>query len=367
MASEILVEITKSFPSGFTVEARLRMPVDPPSVLILFGPSGSGKTTVLRCLAGLEWPDRGGIRLDSEVWFDDQQGVRVLPQQRRIGFMSQDYALFPVYTVAGNIAFGLTMLSGVDRQRRVQDTLALLGIERLADRKPAELSGGQQQRVALARSIARHPRLLLLDEPLSALDHPTRLKLMTELRTLLTRLAIPCILVTHDWEEALALGDHMAVMDQGRILQFGRPQDVFSRPATEEVARVVGVETVVDARVVRFEKGLAELRVGGTRLTALVSEPLEGGVFACIRAEDVVLEPLGRGVTSARNHLQGIVRDLAIQGAVARVVIDCGFHLTAVVTRSACEDLRLAVGAPVVAAIKAGAVHVIPRRSATAS
>ena len=366
MAAEIIGEITKSFPTRFTVEVRLRMPVDPPNVLILFGPSGSGKTTVLRCLAGLEWPDKGDIRFNSDVWFDGRQGVRVPPQQRRIGLMSQDYALFPVYTVAGNIAYGLHGLSPDDRRRRVQEALALLGLEGLAERKPAELSGGQQQRVALARAVARHPRLLLLDEPLSALDHPTRLKLRTELRTLLTRLAIPCILVTHDWQEALALGDTMAVMDQGRVVQYGRPQDVFSRPATEEVARVVGVETVVEARIVRSDNGLAELLVGETRLTALIPDQREGNVYACIRAEDVVLEPVGSGPTSARNHLRGEVRELAVQGATARVVLDCGFLLTAVVTRSACEDLRLTIGAPVVAAIKAGAVHVIPRRSPTA-
>jgi molybdate transport system ATP-binding protein len=276
--------------------------------------------------------------------------------------MSQDYALFPVYTVEGNVAYGLRHLSGSERRQRTRETLALLGLEGLADRKPTELSGGQQQRVALARAIARHPRLLLLDEPLSALDGPTRVALRSELRGLLSRLALPCILVTHDWEEALALGDLMAVMEQGRILQVGRPQGVFSRPASEAVARVVGVETVVEGRLVRADQGMAEVWVGEARLTALAPDPIDGDVFVCIRAVDVVLEPVGSSATSARNHLQGLVRELTMQGAVARVGLDCGFPLVATVTRSACEDLGLRVGAAVTAAIKAGAVHLIPRR-----
>ena len=362
MAAEIVAAITKSFASGFVVEAELRLPIEPPAVLILFGPSGSGKTTVLRCLAGLDWPDRGLIRMSGETWFDHDKGLRVPPQARRIGLMSQDYALFPVYTVEGNVAYGLSDLAATDRQTRIRETLGLLGIEGLAHRKPGELSGGQQQRVALARAIARHPRLLLLDEPLSALDGPTRLALRGELRALLSRLAIPCIVVTHDWEEALALGDLMAVMERGRMLQMGRPQDVFSRPASEAVARVGGVETVVEGRVVRGEQGLVEVRVGETRLTALSADSIDGDVFVCIRAEDVVLEPVGSGATSARNHLRGTVRELALQGAIARVGLDCGFPLAATVTRSACEDLGLQVGAPVTAAVKAGAVHLIPRR-----
>jgi len=361
MAAEIIVEIIKSFPSRFTVDVRLRMPVDPPNVMILFGPSGSGKTTILRCLAGLEWPERGFIRFGQETWLDTTAGTRVQPQQRRLGFMSQDYALFPTYSVIGNIAFGLGPLSSQERHRRVSEVVAMLHLQGLEHMRPAQLSGGQQQRVALARAIARRPRLLLLDEPLSALDAPTRLGLRAELRALLQRLHIPAVVVTHDWEEALTLGDEMAVISEGCVAQVGAPQEVFSRPANERVARIVGVETVVQGRVVKEAEGLVTVAVAGQHLTALATESVGSDVFVCIRAEDVVLEPIGTGTTSARTHLKGHIREVMSQGVTARVEVDCGFPLQVVVTRSACEDLRLTPGCPVIAAVKAGAVHLIPR------
>jgi len=247
------------------------------------------------------------------------------------------------------------------------EVLTLLQLQGVENLRPAQLSGGQQQRVALARAIARHPRLLLLDEPLSALDVPTRSGLRGELRSLLKRLAIPSVVVTHDWAEALALGDQMAVISEGRVLQVGMPQDVFSRPLNAEVARVVGVETVVQGRIIESLNGLATVEVAGAKLVALAAEESGPDVFVCIRAEDVVLETVGVGATSARNHLAGKVRDVNSLGALVRVGIDCGFALSAIVTRSALDDLHLAPGAPVVAAIKAGAVHLVPRRNGVAA
>lgn len=361
MAAEISLDFRKTFPNKLTVEIRLRLPLNPPSVVILFGPSGSGKTTLLRCLAGLEQPDDGSIRFDGERWLDVREGIVRSPQARALGYMSQDYALFPHCTVAGNLAFGLGTLSRAERHQRITETLKLLHIEDLADRRPAQLSGGQQQRVALARAIVRRPRLLLLDEPLSALDAPTRVRLCGELRGLLERLAIPAMVVTHDWAEALALGDSMVVMNHGRMVQTGTPQEVFTRPLDAEVARVVGVETVLPGRVVEEAEGLVTVEVGGLRLAAIGSEGLAQDVFVCIRAEDVVLEPAQSGVTSARNHLLGHVTDIQSVGALAKVRVDCGFLLTALVTRSSLLDLGLQPGVPVKAAVKAGAIHLISR------
>lgn len=355
------VDITKSFPGRVTVAVSFSKPLDRPSVLILFGPSGSGKTTVLRCLAGLERPDRGTIRFGAELWLDTEAGVSLPPQQRRLGYLSQDYALFPTYTVAGNIAYGLGDLPETDRRRRVADTVELLHLQGMEQTKPGQLSGGQQQRVALARAIARHPGLLLLDEPLSALDMPTRASLRGELRTLLRRLAVPSVVVTHDWGEALALGDQMLVLSQGRVVQAGTPQEVFSRPRDAEVARIVGVETVVEGRITESADGLASVRVAGATLRALVGADTGPDVFVCIRAEDVLLESAETGRISARNQLTGQVREIRSLGALVRVDVDCGFPLSAVVTRSALDDLQLAPGVPVVAAIKAGAVHLVPR------
>lgn len=363
MAAEMIVDIAKSFPGRPPITATLRYAVGESSVLVLFGPSGSGKTTILRCIAGLEWPERGRIQFISQTWLDTVDGIRVSPQDRCIGYMPQDYALFPPYSVAGNIAYGLRDLTREERKTRVAEVVELLQLQGLEHRKPHQLSGGQQQRVALARAIARRPQLLLLDEPFSALDAPSRTSLREELRALLKRLALPSIVVTHDWAEALTLGDVMAVVSEGRVLQVGAPQEVFSRPQNVEVARVVGVETVVQGRLVDSANGLAIVEVNGIKLTGLGANDVGPDVFVCIRAGDVILEPVGTGATSARNHLPGKVSDVSSLGALVKVRLDCGFPLTATVTRPALEQLGLAPGVPVIAAIKAGAVHLISRRN----
>jgi molybdate transport system ATP-binding protein len=361
MAQEIALDIRKTFSDRAAVTARLNIPLDPPSVIILFGPSGSGKTTILRCLAGLELPDAGTISFHDSVWFDAATGVNIPPQARRLGYMAQDYALFPNYTVEGNIAYGLTGLSIQEKKARVEDVLRLLQIEPLSQQRPAQLSGGQQQRVALARAIARRPQLLLLDEPLTALDAPTRVRLCKDLRMLLTQLAIPSVIVTHDWTEALALGDYMAVIGDGRVLQTGQPLEVFSRPVNADVALVVGVETVIQGTVTEIRDELATVQIGTVDVTAMASPGLDADVFVCIRAEDVTLELTGSAETSARNHLRGTVHAITPLGALVRVTVDCGFLLTALVTRSALSELRLVVGSDVRAAFKAGSVHLIPR------
>jgi molybdate transport system ATP-binding protein len=362
MAAEMIVDITKSFPGHTPITAKLRYPVGQSTVVVLFGPSGSGKTTVLRSIAGLEWPEHGKIQFISRTWLDTADRIRISPQERDIGYMSQDYALFPPYTVAGNIAYGLGDLATEERKKRVGEAVDLLQLQGLENRKPRHLSGGQQQRVALARAIARRPQLLLLDEPLSALDAPTRATLRGELRALLKRLALPSIVVTHDWAEALTLGDLMAVIGDGRVLQFGTPQDVFSHPQDAEVARIVGVETVVQGKVIHEQGGLLTVDVGRVTLTAVASPEIGSDVFVCIRAEDVTVESVDAGETSARNHLYGAVQAIASQGALARVTIDCGFALTALVTRSALNELNLATGTSVKAAFKAGSVHLVSRR-----
>ena len=361
MAAEVAIDIIKTFPGRARVQAALTYPLDPATSLVLFGPSGSGKTTMLRSIAGLEWPEYGTIRFISRIWLDTASRIRVSPQERQIGYMPQDYALFPAHSVTGNIAYGLSELSSADRTKRVEEMIDLFHLHGLETAKPGELSGGQQQRVALARAIAPRPQLLLLDEPLSALDAPTRGQLRSELRSLLKQLALPSIIVTHDWTEALTLGDVIAVMQGGTILQTGSPQDVFSRPANAEVAQIVGVETVVQGQVTSNENGLATVAVNGTTLKGLGQHLSGAAVYVCIRSEDVVLEQAGSGMTSARNHLVGTVSEIVPQGVMLRVKIECGFPLIAMVTRGALEDLSLAVGSSVTAAMKAGAVHLVPR------
>jgi molybdate transport system ATP-binding protein len=206
------------------------------------------------------------------------------------------------------------------------------------------------------------PRLLLLDEPLSALDLPTREQLRHELRHWLTKLAVPGIVVTHDHVETLALGDHVIVMDHGCVRQSGPPQDVFSAPVDLAVARIVGVDNIESGKVIRMTDGLASVQVGPSELLALSASSVSGQVCVCIRAEDVMLE---KGAvarqSSARNHLVGRIRSLDREGPMVRVGIDCGFSLKALVTYQACEDMGLRDGMEVTALVKAPAIRLIPR------
>ena len=342
-----------------TVHAALVDVCAPGRVLVLFGPSGCGKTTTLRCLAGLEHPDAGSIRFDGEVWFDADTRAARTPQQRAIGFVPQDYALFPHLSVDDNIDFGLSSLSSDERRRRREEVTTLLQLGGLGRRRPTELSGGQQQRVALARAVAPRPRLLLLDEPLSALDAGTRATVRRELRGLLTALRTPAVVVTHDRVEALALGDDVVVIDHGRMLQRGPIAEVFSRPANVEAARVVGVETVERGHLLDATGGLATVRVGSAQVQGLLPGGTGVDVVVLLRAEDVVLERGGGTQSSGRNRLPGRVLEIVDEGALARVVVDVGFVLTALVTRQSRDELSIAVGDDVVAAFKATALHLV--------
>jgi molybdate transport system ATP-binding protein len=355
----LVVSVAKKLPSGLTVAADLRLSF--PSVLVLFGPSGSGKTTLLRCIAGLERPDAGRILYGDEVWFDAAEHRWLPPQKRRVGYLFQEYALFPHLTVEENIAYGLGSLSVREQRERVAEMMELLQIDARRGQRPGELSGGERQRVALARALAPRPRVLLLDEPLSALDAPTRERLRSELRRLLVSFNIPTIVVTHDRLEALALGDQMAVLIGGQLRQVGSVSEVFSRPADVTVAEAVGMENVLPAQVTRSERDVVTVDVNGRELIA-VGSVSTGRVFACIRAEDVLLFTGERASSvSARNRLRGRITALSYEGPLVRVTLECGFPLVAVITRQACEELALREGESVTAAIKAAAIHLIPR------
>jgi len=364
MAEEIVARFTRQFSAGPVIGVdSLRLACDRASVTVLFGASGSGKTTVLRCLAGLERPDAGAIQCGRETWFEQATAIFLPPQQRRIGYLSQDYALFPHLNVAGNIGYGLRGLPASERATRVSETMLSFGLAGLEKRLPRELSGGQQQRVALARAVVRRPRLLLLDEPLSALDSPARLRLRGELRRLLVQLGIPTLLVTHDRSEVLALGDDLAVMADGKIVQTGPVQEVFSRPANLAVAGIVAVETVQPARIVQAADGLITLAIGGARLAAIEQElpAAASDVYVCIRAEDVILLKGDEARSSARNRLPATVRSVNRQGPLVRIDLDCGFPLIALLTKQACEELALEENDRVIALVKAPHIHLIPR------
>jgi molybdate transport system ATP-binding protein len=343
-----------------SVSADLALESDDGRVTVLFGPSGSGKTTVLRCLAGLDRPQEGFIRMDDEVWFDAGTGINRSPQQRRLAYVSQDYGLFPHLTVEQNIRFG-TNGGGSRSRERVDALMRTSQLEQLAGRFPAQLSGGERQRVALVRALARDPRLILLDEPLTALDLPLRDPMRQQLRQVLRTAAVPSVIVTHDRMDALTLADRMAVLSGGRIRQIGPVHEVFSRPVDLTVAAAVGVETVVPGVIASSENGLAMVSVGPQLIQ--VAEPLRaaGSVFVCIRAEDVTLEGPPRDTVSARNRLAGRVTAIQSEGGVVRVTVDCGFPLSALITKPALQELRLDIDSTVTAAFKATAAHLIPR------
>ena len=363
LPSQAAVDVEKNFPGGKPIKAAFSFPADRNHVAILFGPSGAGKTTILRSLAGLEQPNRGSIRFGNEVWFDAEARVMLAPQKRSIGYVFQDYALFPHLTVEQNVAYGLKEIQRRDRARRVETILQTVQLDGLADRKPKELSGGQQQRVALARALVREPRLLLLDEPMSALDLPTRKHVRGEFARLLRELRIPTVLVTHDWTEALSLGDQLIVMVGGKVRQIGQPQEVFGAPTDVDVARSLGVETIVPGEIASRDGDLVAVRVGEAFLWALDPGEEMREVYACLRAEDVTLEKSPGIAASARNRLLGVILEIAPTGPLTHVKLDVGFPLTCAVTRQAVHELALKPEGRVIAMIKAPAVRLIPRHS----
>ncbi|HVU86689.1 MAG TPA: molybdenum ABC transporter ATP-binding protein [Pirellulales bacterium] len=355
----LVADFEKRFAAGPAIHGRLQIPAAGAGITVLFGPSGCGKTTILRALAGLERPDAGRIEFAGELWFDAATGVSLSPQRRGVGFLFQHYALFPHLTVGQNVAYGLDRRTDADTEAHVDAILARLQIAELAARYPAQLSGGQQQRVALARALACRPRLLLLDEPLSALDAPVREQLRGELRRLLLELARPTIMVTHDRVEALALADTVVVITEGQVRQTGPVHEVFSRPADRAIARVVGIETVVPGTIESEDAGLVTVKVADVTLTALATAGMGRNVFVCLRGEDVLVQKEAAAGTSARNRLPARVTSRIAEGPMVRVGLDCGFSLTALITRPACDELNLQVGDRVVALIKAPAIHLV--------
>lgn len=355
MAGELIARCRKRLAGAFALDVELRIPLEASPVTVLFGPSGSGKTTLLRVLAGLETPDEGSVSMNGVAWFDAVRGVNVTPQKRRAAVLFQDYALFPHLTAAENAAFAAP-------QGRAAALLERFGLKELAGLYPRQLSGGQQQRVALVRALGADPALLLLDEPLSALDARTRVRTRRELRRLLVESGVHSIVVTHDRAEAIALGDWMAVMVAGRIRQTGPVGEVFRHPADAQVAECAGVENVLAAKVVGRAGGLVTVAVGPVHLDAVERDgpaPAAGAVFACIHAEEVAIARDSSQVSTIRNRVAGEVRSVALEGPLARVELDCGFPLVAVVTAQSAADLELKPGDRVCAVVKTTALQLV--------
>ena len=332
--------------------------VAPGEVLALIGPNGAGKSTLLRVLGLLEEPDAG------EVCF---HGARVttkdgLAVRRRMASVFQE-ALLADTSVRANVALGLRFRgdAGPATTGRVDTWLARFGIAHLAARRARTLSGGEAQRTALARALATEPEVLRLDEPFSALDPPTRESLIDDLGRILRAERVTTVLVTHDRGEAMALGDRVGVMIGGRLLQIDAVAQVFRAPATEDVARFVGVETIVECRVVERASDSAVIEAAGQRIVVAARVAEGERVRLCLRAEDVTLfagAPKA-SASSAFNRLGGRVTRIAATETQVRVTIDCGFPLVALTTRRAVDEMGLDEGASVTAHFTAAAPHVL--------
>ena len=342
---------------GTTVLAVPELAVDAGRILAVIGPNGAGKSTLLRVMGLLETPTAGSVRFQGEH-VSPADGLAI---RRRMASVFQEPLLADT-TVWNNVALGLRF-RGVDGARvahRVGEWLARLGIAHLARRAARTLSGGEAQRAALARALVLEPELLLLDEPFSSLDQPTRESLIDDMARILRRSRATAVLVTHDRGEAQALGDRMAVLLGGRLCQVDDTAQVFRAPVSEEVARFVGVETLIECRVRAVAGGLAILEAGSH--TVEVTQPAEPGewVRLCVRPEDVTLSAHATDARlSARNHLAGRIVRLLPSGPHVRVTVDCGFPLVALVTQHSVTEMDLQPGRPVTAHFKATAPHLL--------
>ncbi len=305
MTSRLEVAIRKQL-DGFTLDVQWSAG---DGVAALFGPSGAGKTLTLQCLAGLVRPDAGRIVMGGEVLFDSETGVDVPPQRRRLGYVFQGYALFPHLTVRSNVGFGLRGRDRAERRRREDEVLARLGLEALADRYPRELSGGQRQRVALGRALAPDPALLLLDEPLSALDLPLRQALRDDLRGILADWGIAAVLVTHDLTEAYRLGDHIVVYEEGRVIQAAPRTELLWQPSSRSVARIMGIRNLMQGVTLKATPDRIQFRWRGQVLEA-VNSPTRSYLPApdtplafFIRPEYVRLLRKDRGGVDGAHHM----------------------------------------------------------------
>jgi molybdate transport system ATP-binding protein len=344
----------------------LRIACEVPSgITILFGPSGSGKTSLLDCIAGLEMPDAGRIVLGERVFFDGTQGVNLPVQRRRVGYVFQDLALFPHLSVEKNVEYGLGDISSVERRQRSQVLLESFAIAHLRQRRPREISGGERQRVALARALVTNPCLLLLDEPLAALDAVTKSRILEDLRKWNQAHGIPILYVTHSREEVFALGERAIVLESGRVIAQGTPHDVMTVPRIETVAQLAGFENVLHARVTAINEArgtMTCLLAGGPEIeTPLVRAEAGAALRVGVRAGDILLATEAPRGISARNLLPGKVVAVEQRDVIVEARVDCGVEFVVHLTLAARDSLQLQPGREVWLVIKTHSCHLMAR------
>jgi molybdate transport system ATP-binding protein len=326
--------------------------------VVLAGPSGAGKTSVLRIVAGLRRPAAGRVVCDDDVWLDTETGVDRPPEERRCGYVFQDYALFPHLSAWRNVAYALTELPRGARRARALELLDRFSVAARAEDRPTTLSGGERQRVALARALARRPEVLLLDEPLSALDARTRARASRELRAALGAAGVPTLLVTHDFTEAAVLGDRVGVIDAGRVVQIGTPGELAAAPASAFVADFTGA-VVLTGVAGPGPDGLTLVALDGGGTVASV-DAARGPVAASVYPWEVAIEPgPAARPSSAQNHLEVEISSVTVVGNRVRLGLAAGQPLTAEITEAAARALDLRPGARVTATWKAAATRLV--------
>jgi molybdate transport system ATP-binding protein len=345
----------------FMLDVQLEVP---PGITIVFGASGSGKSTLLRAVAGLVRPDAGRIAVGDHVFYDSAERLDLPPQSRRVGLVFQHLALFPHLDVRGNLEYGLRNQAAAQQRERVEEIAGRFHIERFLDRRPSRLSGGERQRVALARALVTDPHVLLLDEPLSALDHATQSRIIDDLREWNAAHGIPVLYVTHAHREVFALGERVVVLDHGRVLAVGTPHEVIDLPAHETIAQLAGFENLFSATVVgrRPEGGVMQCRLGSTDVDLEVPlglAELGASLRIAIRAGDILLatgEPRG---LSARNVLPGTLIELAHEGATIVATVEAGERFVVHLTPGAMDSLALGCGMRVWLVVKTHSCRIV--------
>jgi molybdate transport system ATP-binding protein len=337
-----------------------------PGFTILFGASGAGKTTLLDCIAGLATPDSGQISIGRRALFDSSNHRNLPAAKRNLGYVFQSLALFPNMTVEQNVNYGLSHLTKSERARRARAVLEAFHIAPLAQRNVGKISGGESQRVALARALVLDPQILLLDEPLAALDAATKLRIIDDLRKWHHSHRVPILYVTHSREEVFALGERVIVLDAGRVVAQGTPHEVMMAPVQETVAQLAGFENVFDAVVelMRPERGTMTCRIAGDGGPLVLETPLvRGGAGTAlrvgIRAGDILLATCAPIGLSARNVVPGRIQSIEQRDVIVAARVKCRVEMEVHLTLAARDSLHLAPGMEVWLVIKTHSCHLM--------
>jgi len=358
----LTIQIHKSFANAgrdFTLDVGFTLAR---GITIIFGPSGAGKTTLLDSIAGLTTPDSGKIVVGERVFFDRETNLAV--QSRRIGYVFQDLALFPHLTVQKNVEYGLAGVRKSERRKKSDAILESFRIADLRERKPGEISGGERQRVALARALVTDPCVLLLDEPMAALDAATKSKIIDDLRAWNKTHGIPILYVTHNREEVFALGDRVLVLENGRIIADGTPHGVMAAPRRESLAQLIGFENIFHAVVIAIQekRGTMRCRIVESDVeleTPLVRADVGSTLLIGIRAGDILLATVQPTGLSARNIISGRVLSVVQRDVIAVVRVNCGVEMEVHLTLAARDSLQLQPGHEVWLIVKTHSCHLM--------